>query len=140
MRLNAIVLLGLTIFSTIIFADQEINLSDEAVANDLLLGKPLTCITEGNTGKGTTVFSFKSVKGNKVKGEITEMSWSNCDWDVFKGTLKKNQLMYQAHTSSNCTTFIGIINFFHSEKGTVKAAGSWRTSDRYAKGTFECEL
>ena len=68
------------------------------------------------------------------------MSWNTCGWDAFKGTLKKDELFYQAHTSTNCPTLIGNINFFHSEKGAVKASGSWRTtSNRYSQGTYECE-
>lgn len=121
-------------------AGQSVDFSDEALAKDILLDKSLTCLTEGSTGKGTLVFSFKAVEGNKVKGEITEMSWNSCDWDVFKGSLKKDVLFYQAHASTNCPTLIGKINFFHSKKGVVKATGSWRTtSNRYSQGTYECE-
>ena len=121
-------------------AGQSIDFYDEALAKDILLDKSLTCLTEGSTGKGILVFSFKAIEGNKVKGKITEMSWNSCGWDVFNGTLKKDELFYQAHTSTNCPTLIGNINFFHSEKGAVKASGSWRTTaNRYSQRTYECE-
>ena len=50
-------------------AGQSVDFSDEALTNDILLDKSLTYLTEGSTGKGTFVFSFKAVEGNKVKGK-----------------------------------------------------------------------
>ena len=140
MRIHLIGLIALIIIPTLIIADQGINLSDEAMAKEILLDKSWPCLNEGDAGKGTVVFTFKSIEGDKVKGQMITELVPACGWDVFNGNLKKDRITYNATASGPCGDAVGDLNFFHAEDGKVKAVGSWRSGGGAYSGAYTCDV
>ena len=126
-------------FFTSIALAEEIVFSDENMASDILLGKPWTCQVEGKAGKGIAVFTFKSVKGKKIKGQIDFQVAAACYYDKITGKLKQNRVTFTARTTALCGNMAGKIEFFNDESGNIKAAGSSHWYGGNYQATFTCE-
>ena len=126
-------------FFTNIATAVEVDFSDENVASDILLGKSWTCQDEGKRGKDITVFTFKSVKGNKTKGLIDVQVAPACYYDKITGKLKQNRVTFTARTTSICGNMAGNIEFFYDESGNIKAAGSSHNAAGNYQSKLTCE-
>lgn len=140
MKLRKILIILLASFASISFANQKIDLLDEKLAKEVLLGKTWTCHLVDDHGKTDGIWTFKSVKGNKVSGKFEILQYMACSADQFKGKLKGNTLKYTARTNhSSCVAFNGTLNFFKDEGGIIKADGVYTYGGLRFRGKYTCE-
>ena len=70
MNIQRILFFLLISLTSVSIANQKIDFSDENVAKDILLSKTWTCHLVDDHGTTDGIWTFSSVKGNKVKGKF----------------------------------------------------------------------
>ncbi len=137
-KLSLISALALVISSAI--ASQTIDFSNKNIARYTLLDKTWACNMVDSLGKGQGYWTFNSVNGVRVKGKIEIPQYIACSSDTLKGTLKGNTLKYTSRSNhSSCVSINGVFNFFHDEKGELKAKSNYTYGGTRRRGTYSCE-
>ena len=127
------------IFASTSLANQKIDFSNEETAKEILLGKTWTCQMIDTHGEGPGMWTFSSVQGNKVKGNIVIPQYKTCNSDMLKGKLKKDVLTYHANSMAQCVSVDGMLKFFRDDNGLVKAKGTYVYGGQRVVGIYTCE-
>ncbi len=133
-----ILVMVLFILTSVSIANQKIDFSNEEEAKKILLDKSWTCLMVDNHGKGPGIWTFTSVEGSIVTGNIVIPQYKTCNSDVLKGKLKGNILKYKASTMAQCIAVNGILKFYR-EDDVLKADGTYVYGGQRVAGTYTCE-
>ena len=138
MSIRTILVIILVALMSVSVASQKIDLNNEVEAKKILLGKSWTCLMVDTHGKGPGIWTFTSVEGDTVKGNIVIPQYKTCNSDVLKGKLKGNILKYRAAAMAQCISVNGILKFFH-EDDVLKAEGTYIYGGQRVAGRYTCE-
>lgn len=139
MQLRNILFIVLFAHAGVSIANQKIDFSNEEEAKNILLGKSWTCLMVDNHGKGPGIWTFTSVKGDIVKGNIVIPQYKTCNSDALRGKLKGNTLKYKASTLAQCIAVNGILKFYRDDN-VLKASGTYIYGGQRVAGTYTCEI
>lgn len=131
----------IVIFSTLFISSllaEEINLSDETIAKELLLNKKLDCQMHEQNYDGIEIIKVVNIKGKKFTGHSDIWCWGK--GTTYKGKLKKNSLKWSQQEHSGCYCRTGNLNFFKDDNGLLKAEGNYGTGcgGNIHLGTIKC--
>ena len=121
-------------------SNEKINFSDPNTVEQLISGKTWDCKMIDAYGESTGELTFKTVKGNKVKGSIKVPHLPVCDSDRLKGKLKKNKLKYMAPNGTPCREVNGYLDFFTTDAGDIEATGTYGVGGTHKRGSYVCHL
>ncbi len=109
------------LFSSV-FAE-DIDLSDEATAKELLLGKILNCQMDETNYHGSEVIHVREIKGKKFTGFSDLWCWQK--GTTYKGKFKGNSLKWSQQEHSACYCRTGNLNFYKADDGNLNAEGNY---------------
>ena len=138
MSLRNILVIVLIMLTSMSIANQNIDFSNEAEAKKILLGNSWACLMVDTHGKGPGIWTFTSVEGNTVKGNIVIPQYKTCNSDVLKGKLKGNILKYRASAMAQCISVNGILKFYQ-DNNVLKAEGTYIYGGQRVAGSYTCE-
>ena len=121
-------------FSCLVFADQEIDFSDQAMAEEIFLNTSLTCVSSDEYFTGPFSWRIEEVNGKKVRGFTR---WCR-EKAIIKGKLKKNILNFNLtiQHKPNCN-ISGKLKFYKGEYESVNGEGQYRyTCNLFVRYTY----
>jgi len=126
MKLNTITFLHssllIFLFSSVAIAE-DIDLTDEATAKQLLLGKVLNCQMDEANYHGPEIIQVREIKGKRFTGFSDY--WCHQVGTTYKGKFKKNSLRWSQQEHSACYCRTGTLKFYRAEDGLLKANGHY---------------
>lgn len=118
---------------------EEINLSDENVAKNLLENKSLHCMMKETNYNGPIKIDINSINGNKFKGISEEWCHQTLTWS---GKFKKNKARITQHGASAQTCYCrqGSLTFSRNSEGELVAKGHYGVACGATpfRGQLEC--
>ena len=132
--------LGLSL-SGVLYANQNIDLTNSETNKSILVGKTWICHMDDAHGKTPSYWTFHEAKGNKITGKLVIPQYKMCSSDKFKATLKENTLKYYAPANNKfCVAVNGVIRFSYDEDGTIVGDGHYTYGGLREVGEYKCEL
>lgn len=138
-RFSLIFFVSVIVLLTNLSIAEEINLSDESVAKELLLNKAFYCWMDEDNYHGPIKIQTVSIKGNKFKGLSKEWCYQDLTWT---GKFKKNtmKITQQGNSAQTCYCRTGSLAFSNNNDGDLIAEGGYTVGCGSSpfKGKLKC--
>ena len=120
---------------------EELNLSDEATAKDLLLNKSLNCWMKETNYNGPIKIETKSIKGKKFYAISKEWCHQTLQW-TGKFNKNKMKIVQKGASAQTCYCRSGILTFKKDNNGEIIASGHYGVGCGATpfRGTLECTI
>ena len=132
-----IVLSAWIVFTNLAIAE-EVNLSDETTAKELLLNKTLHCQMDEQNYHGPEIIKVIKIQGNKFTGFSDFWCWAK--GTRYTGKFKNNTLKWNQEEHTGCYCRSGLLKFFKDNDGNLKAEGKYNVGCGSSPfdGTIKC--